>query len=81
MPIISIISGLAAGIVRALFGWAKSEENFDVKKFIRTLIIFGITGGIIGIYVTDPLLVFAMSFIGVPIEDFLNGIYKGMKAG
>ena len=74
-----IVVGIIAGVVRAFFGWAKSGEKWSWTKFCRTMLIFAITGGIIGIYITDPAKVFAMSFVGVPIEDFLNGIYKSFK--
>lgn len=71
-----IAIGIIAGIVRSIFGWAKSKERWSWLKFVRTLIIFAITGGIIGFYISDPGIVFAMSFIGVPIEDFLNMVFK-----
>lgn len=75
-----IIVGIIAGIVRTLFGWAKSNEAFDLNKFIRTLIISVITGGILGFFVSDPYIVFASTFTGtVLIEEFLIAWYKRQK--
>lgn len=66
-----------AGIIRTIFGWAKSNEPFDVMKFLRTLIISTITGGIVGIYIQDVREVFAVTFTGtILIEEFLIGLYK-----
>jgi len=80
MPLTSILVGIGAGIVRAVFGWAKSEESFDLKKFIRTLIISAISGGIAGVYITDLYQVFAAAFTGtVIIEDLLVAAYKKSK--
>jgi len=74
-----VLAGIGAGIVRAFFGWAKSDEEWDWLKFIRTLVIFAITGGVIGLFTSNPLEVFLLTFVGVPLEDFLNGLYKSYK--
>lgn len=73
----SILVGIVAGIIRTIFGWAKSNESFDALKFLRTLIISTITGGIVGIYIQDVREVFAITFTGtILIEEFLIGLYK-----
>ncbi|MEM2525616.1 MAG: hypothetical protein QXI49_05475 [Candidatus Methanomethylicaceae archaeon] len=75
-----VIVGIIAGIVRTIFGWAKSNEPFNLTKFIRTIIISTITGGILGSFIPDPYIVFASTFTGtVMIEEFLVSFLKRAK--
>ncbi|RLJ08594.1 MAG: hypothetical protein DRP12_00065 [Candidatus Aenigmatarchaeota archaeon] len=75
-----VIVGLLAGIVRGLVGWLKSskKEDFDCKKFGRTLVLSAVLGAILGLYwVGDPKSLFATVFLGdVVIEDVLKGFVR-----
>jgi len=51
----AILCGILSGIITALFGYFKSatEETFNLGKFVQTIIIGAIVGGVAGYYGVD----------------------------
>ena len=73
--ILAILMGLIAGICRSILGYFKNsgEESFVWGKLLKTVVITGICGAIIGLFTPDWKLAFALAFTGdVAIEDLLK---------
>jgi len=73
--ILAVIMGIIAGICRSVLGYVKncSDEDFSLGKFLKTVLIMGIAGLVIGIFTPDWKLAFALSFTGgVVINDLIN---------
>lgn len=74
-----VIVGAIAGVIRAILGWHRSKEKFELYKFLRTLSISSIIGAIIGWFfpIQDPRVIFAVVFTGtVSIEELIRGYLK-----
>jgi len=55
------LAGFAGGVVRAVWGWAKSRRNgevFNAPRFICSLIEAGLTGAVCGIAALNPIAAF-----------------------
>lgn len=77
LELIPVFAGALGGIARALVGWAKSKEKFNKNKFLKTLVLSTVLGGIVGVYIADPKFVFALAVTGnVLIEDTLKAFLK-----
>jgi len=61
--LLAVLMGVIAGILRSVVGFCKNsnEEDFDLGKFLKTVIIAGILGGIIGLFTPDWKLAFALA--------------------
>jgi len=73
--ILAILMGLIAGICRSILGYFKNseEEVFIWAKLLKTVVITGICGAIIGLFTPDWKLAFALSFTGgVVVNDLIN---------
>ena len=55
-----ILAGILAGIVRSIFGWAKSDEPFDASKMLKSILRAAIGGAIVsyGLGIIDPVAAF-----------------------
>jgi len=76
-----ILAGTAGGMVYALSGLAnkKKKEGFVWSKFIPTLIVSGIVGGIAGVTAQDiNVLMVAPAAVGLTavVEKFCKAIWK-----
>jgi len=73
--LLAIFVGIVAGICRSFLGFFKnsSEEDFEWKKLLKSVIVMGITGGIIGLFTSDLLMAFGLSFTGgVAVEELIK---------
>jgi len=67
--------GVVAGILRAILGFFKNSESesFNLGKLLKTIVIMGITGFVIGLFTPNWLMAFALSFAGgTAINDIIN---------
>jgi hypothetical protein len=56
---LAIISGAVAGIVRSMMGWYDSEEKFNPKLFLYTVVRTAIQGAAFGVGLNqEPISVF-----------------------
>jgi len=48
---LSVFVGLIAGVLRSVLGFFKNSESekFEWKKLLKSVIVMGITGGVIGL--------------------------------
>ena len=70
--LLAIMAGILAGFCRSLLGFFKNseDEKLNWKKLLKSVVIMGITGGVIGIFNSNPLVAFGLSFTGgVGIEE------------
>ncbi|GAF77848.1 unnamed protein product [marine sediment metagenome] len=73
--IIAIFAGIVAGFCRSLLGFFKNSESeeLDWKKLLKAVIIMGITGGVIGLFTSNPLMAFGLSFTGgVTVHELIK---------
>lgn len=72
---LSVFVGCIAGILRSVMGFFKNsnDEKFEWKKLLKSVIVMGITGGIIGLFTPNLLMAFGLSFTGgVGIEELIK---------
>lgn len=77
--LIPLLAGLLAGVLRGLVGYFKNAEleEFEWKRFVKTVVIAGVLGLIIGLFTPDWKLAFALAFTGdVAVEELLKGIIR-----
>ena len=55
-----ILAGIVAGIVRSIFGWAKSNEPFDGGKMLKSILRAAVGGAIVSysLGIMDPVAAF-----------------------
>lgn len=74
---INVLVGITAGLLRGVLGFLKSKEPFNLFKFLRTILISSISGGIVGLYIQDPLFVFSYAFTQtVVVEEIIISYLK-----
>ncbi len=77
--ILAIFAGIVAGFCRSLLGFFKNsgDEDINWKKLLKSVVIMGITGGVIGLFTSNPLMAFGLSFTGgVGIEELIKKFTK-----
>ena len=73
--ILAIICGIIAGFCRSLLGFFKNsgDEDINWKKLLKSVVIMGITGGVIGLFTPNPLMAFGLSFTGgVAVHELIK---------
>jgi len=72
---LSVFVGLIAGVLRSVLGFFKNSdsEDFEWKKLLKSVIVMGITGGIIGLFTPNLLVAFGLAFTGgVAIQEIIK---------
>lgn len=72
---LSVFVGIIAGILRSVLGFFKNSESedFEWKKLLKSVIVMGITGGVIGLFTPNLLMAFGLAFTGgVAIEEVIK---------
>ena len=80
--LLAIICGIIAGFCRSILGFFKNsgDEDINLKKLLKSVVIMGITGGVIGLFTPNPLVAFGLSFTGgVGIEELIKKYIKKGK--
>lgn len=73
-----VLAGFVAGVVRSVMGWLESEDKFDPRRFVMTLIRAGIIGASLGFASTEsPVTVFFMTYFS---DSVIKGSYNVVKA-
>ena len=58
-----LLAGILAGALRSIMGWLESEEKFDPKKFVTTLIRTCVIGASLGFASAEsPVTVFFITY-------------------
>ena len=72
--IVSLIWGAIAGGIRALVGWLKSGEAFNMAKFSKTLVVSMLIGIFVSFQIQNPIELMAIVIGGeVIFEDVVKG--------
>ena len=80
--ILAILAGMVAGFCRSILGFFKNsyDEKLDWKKLLKSVVIMGITGGIIGLFTPSPLMAFGLSFTGgVAVHELIKAYQNKFK--